>query len=61
MYCEMITTIMLVNTFMTLHGYLCVSVMRTFTIYSLSNFQVLKEMVFLTFIYNMPCGPKRTD
>ena len=45
----MVTTIVLANTSITLHNYHLFSVMRTFKIYSLSNFQVYNT-VLLTII-----------
>ena len=39
MYCYVVTTIVLANTFITSHNYHFFLVVRTFKIYSLSNFE----------------------
>ena len=53
-YCEMIITIRLVNTSITLHNYhFAVVMVRTFKIYSLNNFQVCNtvSLTIVTMLY----------
>ena len=59
MYCEMII-IQLAYPLLHMGTFECVQG-EHFMIYCLRNFQVLKDIVFLKFIYNKPRGPKRTD
>lgn len=48
MYTQMINTIRLLNTTTTSHSYFYVCVVRTFKVYTLSNFQVYSTVLLTT-------------
>ena len=52
-YCKMMTTVGLANTFITPHNYYFFFVVRTFKIYSLSNFQIYDRtlLTIITMLY----------